>query len=78
MQKKAFLRVLCALVIVLLAVPLVVSGEGEASTRWADAADEIDKFLDAAFEAYLDGDPAAAYNNVSNAYFRPNKDLTST
>ena len=42
MQKKAFLRVLCALVIVLLAVPLVVSGEGEASTRWADAADEID------------------------------------
>ena len=70
MQKKAFLRVLCALVIVLLAVPLVVSGEGEASTRWADAADEIDKFLDAAFEAYLDGDPAAAYNNVSNAYFR--------
>ena len=70
MQKKAFLRALCALVIVLLAVPLVVSGEGEASTRWADAADEIDKFLDAAFEAYLDGDPAAAYNNVSNAYFR--------
>ena len=70
MQKKAFLRVLCALVIVLLAVPLVVSGEGEASTRWVDAADEIDKFLDAAFEAYLDGDPAAAYNNVSNAYFR--------
>ena len=70
MQKKAFLRMLCALVIVLLAVPLAGIGEETASTRWADAADEIDRFLDAAFEAYLDGDSAAAYNNVSNAYFR--------
>ena len=42
----------------------------EASTRWADAADEIDKFLDAGFEAYLDGDAKLAYDNVSNAYFR--------
>lgn len=42
----------------------------EADTRWADAADEIDKYLDAAFESYLDGDSAAAYDNVSNAYFR--------
>ena len=41
-----------------------------ADTRWADAADEIDKFLDAGFESYLDGDAAAAYDNVSNAYFR--------
>ncbi len=42
----------------------------EADTRWADAADEIDKYLDAAFESYLDGDASAAYDNVSNAYFR--------
>ena len=70
MQKKAFLRVLCALVIILLAIPLSGIAEETASTRWADAADEIDKFLDAAFEAYLDGDPATAYTNVSNAYFR--------
>ena len=42
----------------------------EADTRWADAADEIDKYLDAAFESYLDGDTSAAYDNVSNAYFR--------
>ena len=42
----------------------------ESDTRWADAADEIDKYLDAAFESYLDGDSAAAYDNVSNAYFR--------
>ena len=42
----------------------------EADTRWADASDEIDKFLDAAFESYLAGDTSAAYDNVSNAYFR--------
>ena len=70
MQRKVFFRVLCALVIALLAVPWAATGEGGASTRWADASDEIDKYLDAAFEAYLDGDPDAAYSNVSNAYFR--------
>ena len=42
----------------------------EVSTRWADAADEIDKYLDAAFESYLEGDAKAAYNNVNDAYFR--------
>ena len=48
-------------------VPALAEG---ADTRWADAADAIDKFLDAAFESYLDGDAGAAYDNVSNAYFR--------
>lgn len=42
----------------------------EPSTRWADAADEIDRYLDAAFEYYLEGDAKAAYDSVSNAYFR--------
>ena len=42
----------------------------EMSTRWADAADEIDRYLDAAFEHYLEGDAKAAYDSVSNAYFR--------
>ncbi len=42
----------------------------EADTRWADAADEIDKFLDTAFEDYLAGNADSAYQNVSNAYFR--------
>ena len=70
MRKKIFLSVFCALVIALLAFPLTGLSEESASTRWADAADEIDRFLDAAFEAYLEGDPTAAYNNVSNAYFR--------
>jgi len=71
MQKKKILaRVLCILIVALFALPLSGLAEETASTRWADAADEIDKFLDAAFESYLDGDASAAYDNVSNAYFR--------
>ena len=58
-------------IIAVLAMLLMNFGAlAEADTRWADAADEIDKYLDAAFESYLDGDSAAAYDNVSNAYFR--------
>ena len=54
----------------MLLMNLCVPAMAEADTRWADAADEIDKYLDAAFESYLDGDASAAYDNVSNAYFR--------
>ena len=70
MKRKAaaWLSLLCVLALTL-ALPFAGMAE-EASTRWADAADEIDKYLDAAFEAYLDGDATTAYNNVSNAYFR--------
>lgn len=71
MQKKIIvLRLLCGLIVVLFMIPLSGLSEEDTSTRWADAADEIDRFLDAAFESYLDGDPDAAYANVSNAYFR--------
>ena len=42
----------------------------EADTRWADAADEIDRYLDTAFDDYLAGDASTAYSNVSDAYFR--------
>ena len=63
-------RLLCGLMMLLLLLPSLVWAEEALSTRWADAADEIDRFLDAAFESYLDGDAAAAYDNVSNAYFR--------
>ena len=69
-MRKKVLGLLCGLVIVILMLPLAGTAEDGASTRWADAADEIDKFLDAAFESYLDGDASAAYSNVSNAYFR--------
>ena len=40
------------------------------STRWADAADGIDRYLDTAFEEYLAGNADAAYSNVNDAYFR--------
>ena len=61
---------LCSLMVLILGVPCGSYAESSLSTRWADAADEIDKFLDTAFESYLDGDTKAAYDNVSNAYFR--------
>ena len=64
------MRLLCALLIALMALPLGAFGEEAPSTRWADAADAIDQYLDAAFESYLDGDAKTAYDNVSNAYFR--------
>ncbi len=71
MSKRAFLtRLICGLLLLILLLPLCGSAEENASTRWADAADGIDKYLDAAFESYLDGDAKTAYENVSNAYFR--------
>ena len=69
-MKRKGLALLCSLVMLMLIMPLGGLAEETASTRWADAADEIDKFLDAGFENYLDGDAKAAYDNVSNAYFR--------
>ena len=69
-KKRLAARLICSLMILLLAMPWSVFAEEAPSTRWADAADEIDKYLDAAFESYLDGDAKTAYDNVSNAYFR--------
>ena len=45
------------------------AGSGSAG-RWGAASDEIDKYLDAAFEYYLEGDNDSAYNSVNDAYFR--------
>ena len=73
MDRKRFAaKQLCGLMIwiAIFALSLSASAEGAASTRWADAADQIDKYLDAAFESYLDGDAKSAYDNVSSAYFR--------
>ena len=61
--------VLLLLVLALLAQCLPALAEG-ASTRWADASDEIDRYLDTAFEEYLAGNADAAYSNVNDAYFR--------
>ena len=67
MKKMRLTALLLCSLMLLFAAAFAESG---ADTRWADASDEIDKFLDAAFESYLDGDAKAAYDNVSNAYFR--------
>ena len=50
-MKKAFRPALCLMLILLLALQAVpvLAAEG-ASTRWADASDEIDRYLDTAFE----------------------------
>ncbi|MBP3720533.1 MAG: FTR1 family protein, partial [Clostridia bacterium] len=61
---------LSGLLILAMALTWGAAAEEALSTRWADAADAIDKYLDAAFESYLDGDAKTAYDNVSNAYFR--------
>ena len=71
MKKGIFAAgLLCILAVIVLLLPVCGSAEEGLSNRWANAADEIDKFLDAAFESYLDGDTKSAYDNVSNAYFR--------
>ena len=62
--------IFCSLMVLMLVLSMCAFAEEAVSTRWADAADEIDKYLDAGFESYLDGDAKAAYDNVSNAYFR--------
>ncbi len=69
-RKRCAARLGCCLIIFILLFPLCGLAEEPASTRWADATDEIDKYLDAAFESYLDGDAKTAYDNVSSAYFR--------
>ncbi len=62
--------VLCLLLIMLLAAQCLPALGEEAGTRWANAAAEIDKLADQAFEYYLEGNMAGAYQNVSDAYFQ--------
>ena len=68
--KRSFSVMLMLVLLVSVFTGMTAFAEDSSSTRWADAADEIDKYLDAAFESYLDGDAKTAYDNVSNAYFR--------
>ena len=70
MSRRSFAWLGVVAMLAMLLMNLCAPVLAEADTRWADAADEIDKYLDAAFESYLDGDASAAYDNVSNAYFR--------
>jgi len=70
MNRRSFAWLGVVAMLAMLLMNLCAPVLAEVDTRWADAADEIDKYLDAAFESYLDGDASAAYDNVSNAYFR--------
>ena len=71
-MKKNGTRLSCLLCVVMLLMAMLPQGvmAEEGDTRWADAADQIDLFLDTAFEDFLAGDAETAYDNVSNAYFR--------
>ena len=74
-RKYGFWQRTAALLVSLLLI--LASGSGVASVlaqdsgnRWGEAADEIDRYLDAGFEYYLEGDTKNAYDSVNNAYFR--------
>ena len=74
-RNRVSLRRISALVMALLFALMALGSaaalaEETGGNRWGEAADEIDKYLDAAFEYYLDGDTESAYNAVSDAYFR--------
>ena len=70
MSRKWLARLALLAMAAMMLATMVAPALAEADARWAEASDEIDKYLDAAFEAYLSGDTGAAYDNVSNAYFR--------
>ncbi|MDO4648837.1 MAG: FTR1 family protein [Eubacteriales bacterium] len=72
-SKSRVLRksVILFLTLLMMLMPVAqVFAESAGESRWGDAADEIDKYLDAAFEQYLSGDDKAAYNSVNDAYFK--------
>ena len=60
-RNRVSLRRISALVMALLFALMALGSaaalaEETGGNRWGEAADEIDKYLDAAFECYLDGD----------------------
>ena len=63
-------RLLALVTALLLLLPTLALGEEGTDTRWADAADAIDKYLDTAFELYMEGDASGAFSNVNNGYYR--------
>ena len=66
LMQRVMLVSLCALMILSPLTSLADATE----PRWEAASDQIDQYLDAAFEAYLEGDSSKAYSNVNDAYFK--------
>ena len=67
---RTFHLVLAILIAVLTIDPARCFAETVEGNRWGSAADQIDQYLDTAFEYYLDGDSKNAYDSVNNAYFK--------
>ena len=62
----------CVLLLLLLSLTLpgFTHAVAESTSRWENAATDIDKLADGAFEYYLEGEFGKAYKNVSDAYFQ--------
>ncbi len=58
-----------ALMLIVSMIPAAVSA-AESTSRWEQAADDIDRLADDAFAYYLAGEAGKAYGNVSDAYFQ--------
>ena len=71
-RKKMMIRLGSLIMVCMLLMATITSAfaESTAGSRWQDAADRIDEWIDTAFEYYLAGDASNAYTCVNNAYFR--------
>jgi len=70
--RAALARALALLLVFAALLPLTALGEGAAQEagRWELEADEMDKYLDTAFELFVEGKNSEAVANVGNAYFK--------
>ena len=69
LRRTAALAMLLLLSLTVL-LPGTAFADAAEENRWGAAADEIDRYLDAGFEYYLEGDTQNAYSSVNDAYFR--------
>ncbi|MDO5344523.1 MAG: FTR1 family protein [Lachnospiraceae bacterium] len=67
---RVFVAVMALLMAVLMVLPQAYHVNAAEVGKWEAAADEIDKYLDAGFEYYLEGNAKDAYNSVNDAYFK--------
>ena len=70
LQKRLIVFLMLATMCLSFVPGVMTAASAEEKGRWEAAADEIDAYLDSAFEYYLEGDATSAYNAVNNAYFK--------
>ncbi len=62
---------LCLALLLSLLLPVYAAGEAaQEAGRWENEANMIDRYLDGAFELYLEGKTSDAVGSVSNGYFK--------